>query len=97
MWKIGANPVASLHEVNRIVACSSMPVAIAKMFRSKMMSSAGKPGPHQRAVDGASRNSFFRAAVSAWPASSKAMTTTAAPWRRQRVRRVRELSLPFFD
>ena len=37
------DPARGLDEVDRVVACSSMPVAMAKMLGSKMMSSGGKP------------------------------------------------------
>jgi acid phosphatase family membrane protein YuiD len=56
-----------------------MPVAMAKMFGSKMMSSAGKPSAHQQIVGALADSRSCAAKVSAWPCSSKAMTITAAP------------------
>ena len=63
-------------------SCSSMPVPMVRMFGSKMMSSGGKPTCWVR-------RSYARFAmisrcstVVAWPVSSNAITTTAAPnWR----------------
>ena len=62
-----------------------MPVAIAKMFGSKMMSSAGKPTRSVRILYARSQMETLRAAVSAWPCSSNAITITAAPYRRTSV------------
>jgi hypothetical protein len=56
-----------------------MPVAIAKMFGSKMMSSGGKPSLFGQELVGALQISVLRSSVSAWPCSSNAITTTAAP------------------
>ena len=56
-----------------------MPVAIAKMFGSKMMSSGGKPAFSVRIRYQRSQISVLRLSVSAWPFSSNAITTTAAP------------------
>jgi hypothetical protein len=56
-----------------------MPVAIAKMFGSKMMSSAGKPTSSTRMRYARAQISVLRWKVSAWPFSSKAITTVAAP------------------
>ena len=56
-----------------------MPVAIAKMFGSKMMSSGGKPTSSTRMRYARSQISILRAKVSAWPFSSNAITTAAAP------------------
>jgi hypothetical protein len=55
-----------------------MPVATAKMLGSKMMSSGGKPTLGQQVV-GARADLDLALLVSAWPFSSKAITTTAAP------------------
>ena len=61
--------------------CSSRPVATAKILGSKMISSGGKPSfstsRHRRGL----QISILRSLVSAWPASSNAITTTAAPKR----------------
>ena len=56
-----------------------MPVAIAKMFGSKMMSSAGMPTVFDQDVVARSQISIRRSSVSAWPFSSNAITITAAP------------------
>ena len=56
-----------------------MPVATAKMFGSKMMSSAGKPIRSVKIRYARSQMLTLRSMVSACPLSSKAMTTTAAP------------------
>ncbi len=56
-----------------------MPVPIAKMFGSKMMSSGGKPPWFVSSAYARSQMATFRSTVSAWPCSSKAMTMTAAP------------------
>src|SRR6056297_1051381 len=59
-----------------------MPVATAKMFGSKMMSSAGKPAVSVSSCQERRQISSRRSTFSAWPCSSKAITITAAPWRR---------------
>ncbi len=56
-----------------------MPVAIAKIFGSKMMSSGGNPTSSVRIRKQRSQIDTLRSTLSAWPSSSKAMTTTAAP------------------
>ncbi len=56
-----------------------MPVATAKMFGSKMMSSAGNPTVSVSSRYERLQISTLRSTVSAWPCSSKAITTTAAP------------------
>ena len=60
-------------------ACSSIPVATAKMLGSKMMSSGGNPTRSTRIPYARAQISSLRSAVSAWPRSSKAMTIAAAP------------------
>ncbi len=59
--------------------CSTVATQQAKMFGSKMISSAGKPTSSVRILYARRQISIFRARVSAWPCSSKAITTTAAP------------------
>ena len=56
-----------------------MPVATAKMLGSKMMSSGGKPTFSVSSLKARSEMATLRSMVSAWPCSSKAITTTAAP------------------
>jgi hypothetical protein len=56
-----------------------MPVAIANTLGSKMMSSGGKPIRVVSRWYAREEISTLRSIVSAWPASSKAITTTAAP------------------
>ena len=56
-----------------------MPVAMGKMLESKMMSSGGKPTSSVSSRYERSQISSRRATVSAWPFSSKAITTVAAP------------------
>src|SRR3954463_10756374 len=62
--------------------CSSMPVATARTFGSKIRSSGGKPTSSTRSRYARSQIATLRSAVSAWPFSSNAITTTPAPWRR---------------
>ena len=59
-----------------------MPVATVRMFGSKMMSSAGNPTSWVRMRKARLQMSTRRSTVVAWPSSSNAMTTTAAPSRR---------------
>ena len=59
--------------------CSSMPVATAKMFGSNTMSSGGKPAFSVKSLYARAQIATLRSKVSAWPCSSKAITTTAAP------------------
>ena len=69
-----------LDEVDRVGSCSSMPVPIVRMFGSKMMSSGGNPTCSVRILYARLRDR--RAGdrrVVAWPVSSNAITTTAAP------------------
>ncbi len=61
------------------VLCSSIPVATAKMLGSKMMSSGGNPARSVRSLYARAQMATLRSAVSAWPCSSNAITTTAAP------------------
>jgi hypothetical protein len=56
-----------------------MPVATAKMLGSKMMSCGGKADLFRQDLVGALADLDLALQVSAWPSSSKAMTTTAAP------------------
>ena len=60
-------------------ACSSMPVPIESMFTSKMMSSGATPASSVRSLYALSQISILRSYVVAWPCSSKAITTIAAP------------------
>ena len=60
-------------------ACSSIPVATARTFGSKMTSSGAKPASSMSRSYARPRISTLRSTVSACPRSSKAMTTTAAP------------------
>src|SRR5574343_644899 len=74
-----------------------MPVAMAKMFGSKMMSSGGKPMPTSSSY-ALAQISVLRAKVSAWPFSSKAITITAAPyWRPRRAWRRNSASPSFME
>ena len=59
-----------------------MPVATAKTFGSMMTSSAGKPTSSTRMSYARREITCRRARLSAWPCSSKAMTTIAAPYLR---------------
>ena len=59
--------------------CSSIPVATASTFGSKMMSSGGKPTSSTSSRYARSQIATLRSTVSAWPCSSKAITTTPAP------------------
>ena len=63
-------------------ACSSIPVATARTFGSKTMSSGAKPASSTSRRYARSQISTFRSTVSACPRSSKAITTTPAPKRR---------------
>ncbi len=63
-------------------ACSSIPVATARMFGSRMTSSGANPASVVTRSYARPRISTLRSTVSACPRSSKAMTTTAAPNRR---------------
>ena len=59
-----------------------MPVPMAKMFGSRMTSSGSNPTTSVSSRYARVAIATLRSAVSAWPCSSKAMTTTAAPYRR---------------
>ena len=59
-----------------------MPVAIAKMLGSRMMSALVKPACSVSSRWARVRTSIRRSTESAWPCSSKAITTAAAPYRR---------------
>src|SRR6266571_6728714 len=59
-----------------------MPVAMGRMLGSKMMSSGGRPACSTRSLYAREQIATLRSTVSAWPTSSKAMTTTAAPYSR---------------
>ena len=56
-----------------------MPVATAKIFGSKIMSVAGKSNSDRSKLYDRSQILNLASAVSAWPPSSNAMTTIAAP------------------
>ncbi len=58
-----------------------MPVAIARMFGSKMMSCGSKPRRSVSSAYARAQMATLRATVSACPCSSKAITTTPAPKR----------------
>ena len=73
-----------------------MPVASAKQFGSKMMSSAGKPISSTRILYARSQICLRRSRLSAWPSSSKAITTAAAPYLRTSRACSRNLSSPSF-
>ncbi len=60
-------------------SCSSIPVATARMFGSKIRSSGANPACSVRSRYARSQISTFRSTVSACPFSSNAITTTAAP------------------
>ena len=61
-------------------SCSSIPVATASTFGSKTMSSGAKPASLGEQVVGALADRDLAARPSsAWPCSSKAITTTPAP------------------
>ena len=55
-----------------------MPVATVRMFGSKMMSSGGKPMPVSSSYARVQMRTLS-SRVAAWPCSSKAITTAAAP------------------
>ena len=59
--------------------CSSMPVATARMFGSKMMSVGSNPATSVSRRNARSQISTLRATVSACPCSSNAITITPAP------------------
>ena len=59
-------------------ACSSIPVATARMFASKMMSSGAQPSSVSSRY-ARSQIATFRSTVSACPCSSNAITITPAP------------------
>ena len=59
--------------------CSSMPVATARTFGSKMTSSGGKPTSSTSSRYARSQIATLRSTVSACPCSSNAITTTPAP------------------
>ena len=56
-----------------------MPVAIARMFGSKMMSSGGKPACSVSSRYARWQIAALRSTVVACPSSSNAITTTPAP------------------
>ena len=58
--------------------CSSIPVATARTFGSKTMSSGGKPSRTSRSY-ARPQIATLRSTVSACPCSSNAITTTPAP------------------
>ena len=60
-------------------ACSSIPVATARTFGSRITSSGAKPASPISRSYARPRISTFRSTVSACPCSSNAMTTAAAP------------------
>ena len=60
-------------------ACSSIPVATARTLGSKTMSSGAKPATSTSSRYARSQIATLRSTVSAWPSSSKAITTAAAP------------------
>ena len=59
-----------------------MPVAIAKMLGSRITSSFRKPACSVRSLWARIRTATRRSTESAWPCSSNAITTAAAPYRR---------------
>ena len=59
--------------------CSSIPVATARMFGSMMMSSGANPASSTSSRNDRSAIATLRSTVSAWPVSSKHITTAAAP------------------
>src|SRR5438552_419031 len=59
-----------------------MPVAMGRMLGSKMMSSGSKPAFSVRSPYARPQISTLRSNVSAWPVSSNAITTAAAPYLR---------------
>ena len=76
--------------------CSSRPVAIASTFGSKMMSDGSKPAFSVSSRYARWQISTFRSIVSAWPCSSNAMTTAAAPYRRTILALWRKSASPSF-
>ena len=70
--------IASMNDFAN-AACSSMPVATASTFGSSTMSSGRKPAFSVSRSYALPRISTFRSTLSAWPFSSKAITTTPAP------------------
>ncbi len=73
-----------------------MPVATAKTFGSKMMSSGGKPTSSTRIRYARSQIALRRSRLSACPSSSKAITTAAAPYLRHSRAWSRKASSPSF-
>ena len=73
-----------------------MPVAIARMLGSKMMSDGSKPASSVSSRYARSQISTLRSTVSACPCSSNAITTTAAPYRLIRRAFSRKSSSPSF-
>src|SRR3546814_4853382 len=73
-----------------------MPVAMAKTLGSKIMSSGGNPTSSTSKRYAMEQISMRRCRLSAWPCSSNAMTTTAAPYLRHRRACCRKGSTPSF-
>ena len=61
------------------LACSSIPVPMDRMLTSKIISSGAIPACPVNSLYALSQISILRAYVVAWPSSSNAMTTNAAP------------------
>ena len=59
--------------------CSSIPVATARMFGSMMTSSGANPARSTSSRNERSAIATLRSTESAWPVSSKHITTAAAP------------------
>ena len=60
-------------------ACSSMPVPMDNMFTSNMISSGATPAFSVSSLYALEHISILRSYVVAWPSSSNAITTIAAP------------------
>ena len=71
-----------------------MPVATVRMFGSKMMSSAGKPTCSVSSSYARWQMRTLSSTSTAWPCSSNAITTTAAPYQRQSCARRRNSASP---
>ena len=71
-----------------------MPVATVRMLGSKMMSSAGKPTCSVSSLNARWQMRTLSSTSTAWPCSSNAITTTAAPYCRHRRARRRNSASP---
>mmetsp|Transcript_8266 Transcript_8266/g.20620 ORF Transcript_8266/g.20620 Transcript_8266/m.20620 type:complete len:209 (+) Transcript_8266:900-1526(+) len=84
MWQPGSVSLRIFDALKKLMAywlCSSMPVAMVRMLGSKMMSLQLNPTSSTRIRYARVQIRTLSSTVAAWPTSSNAMTTTAAPYR----------------